>query len=251
MNIDFSKIICAIDNIYFRIIRKKITAEYDLPDGFTVTYHAGAMHTPANSICSIKAAIEADAQVVEFDVSFRPDGTPVIIHNSEPNSSQGVFLENALEVVASHPSCKINLDIKSMKNLGAVDELVKLYGLTERVFYTGVFEDWVETVRNTSDISYYLNHKITAEEASDPILAQSVADKAKELGAIGINSHFKFASRMFTDIMHKNGLLVSLWTVNNPSDMPKVLSAYPDNVTTKRPQILRQISSQAKSPSSK
>lgn len=241
MNTVFSKFLCTIDNICFKLNKKNLSSDYILPEGFTVTYHAGAMHTPANSICSLKAAIDADAQVVEFDVSFRPDGTPVIIHNSEPNDSQGVFLENALEVVAGHPTCKINLDIKSMKNLGAVDELVGLYGLTKRVFYTGVFEDWVETVRSNSAIPYYLNHKITAEEASDPLLAQNIADKAKELGAIGINSHFKFASRMFTDIMHKNGLLVSLWTVNKSADMPKVLSLYPDNITTKCPHILRQL----------
>lgn len=241
MNKAFSKFLCAIDDIYFKLNKNNLVADYDLPEGFTVTYHAGSMHTPANSICSLKAAIDDDAQIVEFDVSFRPDGTPVIIHNAEPNDNQGVFLENALEVVAGHPTCKINLDIKSKKNLGAVDELVKLYGLTERVFYTGVFEDWVETVRSTSAIPYYLNHKITAEEASDPALAQAVADRAKELGAIGINSHFRFASRMFTDIMHKNGLLVSLWTVSKPADMPKVLSLYPDNITTKRPQILRKL----------
>ncbi len=241
MNLVFPKIICTIDDIYFRLNRKKFAAVYDLPEGFTVTYHAGAMHTPANSIYSVKAAIEADARVVEFDVSFRPDGTPVIIHNAEPNNSQGVFLDNALEVVAEHPTCKINLDIKSTKNLGAVDELVKLYGLTERVFYTGVFEDWVETVKNNSEIPYYLNYNISSEEATDEKILQSVADKVKGYGAIGINSNFKYATKAFVEVMHKNGLLVSLWTVNEPKAMSKVLETCPDNITTKRPELLKQL----------
>ncbi len=241
MNIVFSKFICAIDDFYFRLNTKKNAVYRNLPDGFTVTYHAGAMHTPANSIDSVKVAIEADAQVVEFDVSFRPDGTPVIIHNAEPNSSQGVFLESALEVVAAHPTCKINLDIKSKKNLAAVDELVRLYGLTERVFYTGVFEDWVETVRTTSSISYYLNYNISAEEAQDETKLQIVADKVKNYGAVGINSNYRNATKGFVDFMHKNGLLVSLWTVNKPTDMPKVLEMHPDNITTKKPHILKKL----------
>lgn len=242
MNMIFTRIICTFDNLYFKFNQKKLGFKGDLPEDFTVTYHAGAMHTKPNTISSVKAAVNDNAGVVEFDVSFRPDGTPVIIHNSEPGNSQGIFLENALEVVAEHPTCKINLDIKSTKNLGAVDELVKLYGLTERVFYTGVFEDWVDAVRNNSEITYYLNHKITPEEASDREAAQSVADKAKRLGAIGINSHFENASLLFSDVMHENGLLVSLWTVNDPKDMPRVLEACPDNVTTKRPVLLKCIS---------
>lgn len=241
MNFLIPEIICAYDNLYYNINKCKLTADYSLPESFTVTYHAGAMHTKPNTVNSAKAAIDADAQIVEFDVSFRPDGTPVIIHDSEPGNNQGVFLESALEVVAEHPSCRINLDIKSMKNLGAVDELVRMYGLWNRVFYTGVFEDWVETVKSNSEIPYYLNHNITAIESKDLLAMNRIANLAKNLGAIGINSHFEFASKKFCEFMHARGLLVSLWTVNKPADMIKVLSYAPDNVTTKRPQLLRNI----------
>ena len=239
MNFIYPKIICAIDDVYFRINRKKLVSGFDLPKEFTVTYHAGAMHTSANSIYSVKAAVDAEAQIVEFDVSFRPDGTPVIIHNPEPSSAQGVLLKDALAVVAEHRSCRINLDIKSTKNLAAVDALVNQYGLTERVFYTGVFEDWVDTVRTASSIPYYLNYNIKSEETSDNDLLQAVADKVKNYGAIGINSNFENATKGFVDFMHKNGLLVSLWTVNNPKDIPRVLEMQPDNITTKRPQLLK------------
>lgn len=242
MKLIYPKIICTIDEIYFRINRKKFDSGFVLPKDFTVTYHAGAMHTPANSIYSVKAAIDAEAQIVEFDVSFRSDGTPVIIHNAKPAANQGVLLKDALAVVAAHPTCKINLDIKSTKNLSAVDELVNHYGLTERVFYTGVFEDWVEAVRSTSSISYYLNYNIKSEEATNSDLLQTVADKVKNYGAIGINSNFKNATKGFVDFMHENGLLVSLWTVSNPKYMTKVLEMQPDNITTKRPQLLKLVS---------
>ncbi len=245
MKFSFWELFCRLDCAKIRLStdKKHINSRKiaDLPCGFTVTYHAGAMHTKPNSIASIRTAIEKGATVVEFDVSFRPDGTPVIIHNSAPSQTQGILLKDALAVVAETNGCRINLDIKSTANLAEVDKLVTDTGLSDRVFYTGVFEDWVEKVKKSSSIPYYLNHKITNDEASDPSVAQAVADKAKALGVIGINSNFKGASRMFVEKMRENGLLVSLWTVNNASDMVKVIDLKPDNITTKYPHIMKLI----------
>lgn len=210
----------------------------NLPDCFTVTFHAGALNTKPNTLESIRAALDYGAKVVEFDVTFRPDGTAVIIHSDAPKATEGVLLDEALAVVADSKECKINLDIKSTANLPMVDELVKKYGLFERVFYTGVFEDWVETVKNTSSIPYYLNHKLTKEESYDEVLLQKLADKIISLGAIGLNSNFKNASAAATRVMHQNGLLVSLWTANKASDMARVIACLPDNITTKKPHIL-------------
>ena len=238
MNFFIPDIVCAYDDFYFRLHKNELVGNYKLPDGFTVTYHAGAMHTKPNTVDSVRAALRKNAAVVEFDVSFRPDGTPVIIHDSKPKMNEGTLLEEALKAVAEHPLCKINLDIKSTKNLGAVDKLVKKHGLWERVFYTGVFEDWVETVKNNSDIPYYLNHNLSADEANSFGLWNSLAERTKKLGAIGINSNYRNANADFCEFVHSAGLLVSLWTVNKPHDMAKVLSYAPDNITTKRPALL-------------
>lgn len=214
------------------------TNSRNLPEDFTVTFHAGALKTKPNTIESINAALDYGAKVVEFDVSFRPDGTAVIIHKGAPKANEGVLLDEALAAVAKDKECKINLDIKSTANLPEVDKLVKKHGLFERVFYTGVFEDWVETVKNTSAIPYYLNHKLTKEESYDENLLQELADKIISLGAIGLNSSFQNASAISTRVMHKNGLLVSLWTANKAEDMARVVACLPDNITTKKPHIL-------------
>lgn len=230
--ISFNK---AINKKHFETAKKSVKK---LPDGFTVTFHAGALKTKPNSLESIRAALDYGAKVVEFDVTFRPDGTAVILHADEAKANEGALLDEALAVVATSKECRINLDIKSTANLPAVDALVKKHGLFERVFYTGVFEDWVETVRNTSDIPYFLNHKLTKEESDSKELLQKLADKIIALGAIGLNSNFSNASLTATQIMHKNGLLVSLWTANKPRDMANVIECLPDNITTKKPHIL-------------
>lgn len=212
-----------------------------LPDGFTVTSHTGAFGTRANSILSVKTAVERDSDIVEFDVSFRPDGTAVIIHNPSPSQRQGVLLKKALEEVVKSKNCKINLDIKSTANLPEIDKLVNHYGLEERVFYTGVFEDWVETVRKNSAISYFINYNPSSEEGSDEKYVDCIIQKAIELGAIGINSDFRGVSDMMVKKIHENGLLVSLWTANRKKDMLKALSLSPDNITTKKPDKLKML----------
>ncbi len=219
-------------------IRAKSDA-LNLPDGFTLTYHAGALNTKPNTVESIKAALAHGATVVEFDVTFRPDGTAVIIHAEAPTENEGVLLDEALAAVAEDKKCKINLDIKSTANLPQVDELVKKHGLFERVFYTGVFRDWVETVKANSEIPYYLNHKVSAEESENEELLQKLADEIISLGAIGLNSNYRNASATTTDVMRKNGLLVSYWTVNGSKVAAKVIGYRPDNITTKKPHLLK------------
>lgn len=236
-----SKFLCNYEQLK---AKKKYTETYntsDLPDNFTLTYHAGAMHTKPNTLQSIKHALEHGAKTVEFDVTFRPDGTPVIIHSSSPKSNEGVLLSDALDIVVKDKYCQINLDIKSTTNLSEVDKLVKEKGLFERVFYTGVFEDWVEKVKKDSVIPYYLNHSISQEEAASAEKIQALADKAKALGAMGINSKFTNANKTFVDVTRKNGLLVSLWTVNKASDIVRILNIKPDNITTKMPHIFNVI----------
>ena len=238
---NLSNILCKAELLKFRITKSKKIQKSHLPVNFTVTYHAGAMHTKPNTLQSIRTAVKSGASVTEFDVSFRPDGTAVIIHNSSPEANQGVLLSEALDIVAANKSCKINLDLKSTANLAEVDRLVKERGLFDRVFYTGVFEDWVEKVKSDSAIPYYLNHSISKEEAASPEKIQAVADKAKALGAVGINSKFTDATKLFVETAHKNGLLLSLWTVNNARDMLRVIDLAPDNITTKKPHILEML----------
>ena len=51
----------------------------NLPSDFTITCHAGALGTKANTVDSVRTAVKWGAQIVEFDVTFRPSGLPVIM----------------------------------------------------------------------------------------------------------------------------------------------------------------------------
>ena len=207
-----------------------------LPEGFTVTAHAGAMYTPDNTIFSLKQIVATDADIVEFDLHFRADGTAVLSHDA-PAENGGVLLADALEVIAGNPVIRMNIDAKSARNLPVVQELLIEYGLLDRAFFTGIERGRVAAVkRDCPEVPFYLNCSIAP--GAD---LQALADEVKGLGALGVNINYNDASRELCEVMHANGLLVSVWTVNDILSMYKMLSFGVDNITTRNPILLREI----------
>lgn len=213
--------------------------KYILPQGFTYTFHSGFMKTPENSVEGLEKAFEMNAEIVEVDVTFRNDGTPVIIHLDSADDDKGELFDDAMAAVAKNKNCRVNLDIKSVANLPAVDEIIKKYNLDQRAFYTGVWEKWVENVRADSSLPYYLNYNVTALDGASPESVKKLADKIKDLGACGLNTNFMFVNKTIVKGLHEAGIPVSAWTCNTKRDMKKMLALGVDNITTKRPDKLR------------
>ena len=199
---------------------------------FTVTAHTGCMSTKMNSLESIKKADEYGADITEFDLNFTSDLSPVLSHNSPLGGE--VRLEEAFELLSLCPRLKINIDIKSDKNLGVILPLAKKYSLESRIFLTGVNLKFVDSVRRDADgIDYYLNYFPNRFMLFSKKYINSVVRTVKQSGAIGLNANFRFVSKRLATACQKNGLLVSLWTANTPEQMKKSISMNPDNITTK------------------
>ncbi len=208
---------------------------YNLPEGFTVTWHAGALHTQNNTLPSLKTALDYGADIAELDVSFLPDGTPVIIHDSAPTDTSLPRLEDAFRLVAQYEKTCLNLDLKSTVNVKAVDELAEKYGLTDRAFYTGVGESWIPAVKSASKLPYYLNIYPSLPDMYDRERAAAIAKKAADLGCIGLNMHFSHATHVLLEAARKQNMLISLWTPSKTAEIKLVLALSPDNLTTTRP----------------
>ncbi len=211
---------------------------FKLPEGFTVTAHTGAMMTRSNSRQSICEAGLCGADVCEVDLHFRPDGTPVISHNKPKDNSSGITFDTALSYVARSQTLKLNIDIKSSAGLLQIPALLVRHGLSQRAFFTGVHGDFIKAVREVCPgIPYYLNHWSDGNLGNDGAIDAKITE-IKETGAVGINMSMSDCSARLCEKLHENGLLVSVWTVNKPEDMMRILSYLPDNITTKRPMTL-------------
>lgn len=210
-----------------------------IPEGFTLTAHTGCEGTLDNSLEAIEKGA-ATADIVEFDLSFTDSGEPVLAHDKAEKDS--IALKDAFETAAKYKNLKVNVDCKSTDNLAIVPEIAEACGILDRIFYTGIEEKDVEAVRmQTPDIEYYLNADIIKSKKNDEDYIRSLVSLTKDSGAIGLNINFGGVSEKMVEIFHKEGLKISVWTVNKEKDMHKVLAFGCDNITTRQPTKLKGI----------
>ena len=106
-------------------------------DDFTITAHTGAFDTPDNSMESLEAAILNEVAVFEVDVRMRPNGTVVMGHDLITTNTDGVELSTVFSRV-KQTNIMLNLDIKEVRVLAPLYELICEYDMKDTVFFTGI-----------------------------------------------------------------------------------------------------------------
>ncbi|MBE6790878.1 MAG: glycerophosphodiester phosphodiesterase [Ruminococcaceae bacterium] len=212
----------------------------ELPESFTLTAHTGCSGTKDNSLDAITLGFGYGADIVEFDLFFDKNGKAVMSHD-EPAGN--VFtVEQAFELISGYKGLRVNVDVKRTDDLKQVVLLAQKYGIADRIFYTGITEDTVEAVKEqTPEILYYLNTDIDSSRKEDDAYINELIEKVSSLGAAGLNIHHSGCSEKMVELFHKSGLQVSVWTVNKKKDMYKALSMKCDNITTRHPEVLKEL----------
>lgn len=215
--------------------------QFALPADFTITAHTGCENAEDNSLESIRKGASAKADIVEIDLNFLKDGSPVLFHDAPDKAKNPVTLDEAFELLSSL-DVMMNVDVKSTANLAAVVTLAEKHNVKDKIFFTGIEEKDVAAVRaNAPSIPYYLNVKIDKKKSADPQYIASLIEKVKSNGAIGINANFKSCSAELVSAFRRENLPVSLWTANSKNDMYRCLKLAPDNITTRKPSLLKNI----------
>lgn len=211
-----------------------------LPENFTVTAHTGCEDTADNSLEAISAGIAAGADIVEFDLRFDSEGKGILSHDE--GAENPVTLEEALKLVAENDRVKVNVDCKTIDNLREVYRIGESYGITDRLFYTGIEEKDVAAAKEqTPQIPYFLNYKVDEKKKNDEQYIKSLIALVKEKGALGLNINHGQCSRKLVKMFREEKLMVSVWTANSVKIMLKCISFAPDNITTRYPQTLTEI----------
>ena len=220
-------------------IKKIISDTNTLPKDFKYTAHTGCVGTPDNSLEAIETGAKFGASIVEFDVRFH-NGDIVLSHDAPVGGE--VTLEQAFLKVKEYDGLMVNVDVKSTESLHLIQEIAEKTGVLDRIFFTGIFEDDVETVKAECPlITYYLNVSVLPKREQTPQYLQSLVDKIKSCGAEGINFNKKSATRELVEAFHNAGLKVSIWTVSKENEMYRILPYGPDNITTRRPDKMQMI----------
>ncbi|MDE6471203.1 MAG: glycerophosphodiester phosphodiesterase [Eubacterium sp.] len=212
---------------------------------FTCTAHTGCMDTEENSIEAIESGVKNGAQIVEFDLNFNENNEPILSHDT-PTGNE-ITLEEAFKKVSEYDNLKVNVDLKSCAALEKIKAVAEEYDVLDRIFFTGVNDEFLESVKKANlGIPYYLNVNVDSKKKHNSEYIDSLVQKVKDSGAIGINFNKDNASAELVEAFHKNGLMVSIWTVDKEKDMKRILCYFPDNITTRNPKLLNELISACK-----
>lgn len=217
--------------------------EHDLKfvDGFTITAHTGAYNTPDNSMESLEKAIEHGDASFEIEVRQRPNGTIVMSNDIINTNSDGTEITAAFQRVKK-TDMHLNLDIRETRVLKNLHDLIVDYSLTDRVTLTGIEVFQANKVKeNCPGVEYYVNYMPSRINIFTEDYQKKIIDMLEKTGAVGINCNYKYASRTLSNLLHKNGYKLSIWTVDRKYQIKRALVNTADNITTHNPQKVQHI----------
>lgn len=224
-----------------------VTKTYDemeltFVEDFTVTAHTGAYNTQMNSVDFVQAAIDNGAKIIELDIRQRPDNTVVMSHELVVTNNDGTPLEGALELLKG-TDIKINLDIKETRVLNNLYRLLVEYNLAEQSFLTGIEMINVKALKESdcANMEYYLNYIPSRAKVFFDDYRTKLIELLEDTGAVGINCNYKYANSQLSNLLHKKGYKLSVWTVDKERTAKKMLAIKPDNITTKDPEMINNV----------
>lgn len=221
---------------YGGIFRSFADADISLPAGFTVTAHNGCEGTPEDSLEAVRVGIECGADVIEVDLRFLDDGTPVLSHDETKRGKEYALFEDALDLVLATTDVQMNVDAKELLGIADVYEMVAEKGGQSRVFLTGISEKHLDVLeRECPEFLFWLNFPDERKYYEDAEYVKEYVQMAARRGAIGMNCNLKYTTPEYAAICRECGLKLSVWTAKTEIKLWKAFELEPDNVTTLLP----------------
>lgn len=228
--------------------------------------HRGlALDVPENTLSAFRAALAVGVVHLETDVHASADGVAVISHDPTLERIAGrpdrvadltfaelraidlgggetfVSLADALE---TFPDTRFNIDVKADDACRPAAEAIRAAGATDRVLITSF------DARRKRLTASALPGVATSASASEvgPALAfaklgwvWAVRRVLRHVDAVQIPpvvSRFDTVTRRTVDVMHRAGVEVHVWTINDPVQARDLLARGVDGLVTDRADIL-------------
>lgn len=211
-------------------------------DSPLITAHTGADGMPDNSLEYVRYALTTNADALEVDIRPVDDGTLVISHDEA--GLDAVPLAKVFSLIAAHPSMKVNCDLKVAGLEERVFRMAVTCGLSGRLIYSGTVDAGLyshsELLRENVEI--YLNVEeyvpgLYRNYRDIPNFELQVAARMAEVchanGIRMINIHQWLVTRRLIEVLAKEGIGVSAWTVNEPAELEWFLRSGVANITTR------------------
>ncbi len=230
--------------------------------------HRGACgYAPENTMPAFKLALDMEADGIELDVHFTKDGKIVVCHDEKidrTSNGQGAITSYTYDELLAFdfgikfgaefkgtkipllsevydlfkPTGKvINIEIKSAdpKMPAALVALTKEYGMEDVIIYSSFdHEQLARTLKADKDAFVAPLYSFNMVKAWD--YAANIPAKASHPGQNQITLYPEYVEEM-----HKRGIRVHPWTVNDEAAMRRLAEAGVDAVITNYPDVARKV----------
>ncbi|MBE9504662.1 MAG: glycerophosphodiester phosphodiesterase [Proteobacteria bacterium] len=219
--------------------------------------HRGACgYEPENSLRSFKKALTLKVDMIELDVQLCRSGELVVIHDSKVDRTTdgiGSVAKKSLEQLKKLDAGKggsipllpevldlvdnriiVNIELKGKRTAEPVSVLIKKYlhkGWDKDNFLLSSFsrEELIDARENSPNLNIGVN--ITS-------LKKDTMQFARSLGACSIHPSLQITTKKLVDEIHRQGMKVFVWTVNEEKDIARTkeinvdgcFSDYPDRL---------------------
>ncbi len=241
---------------------------WDSSAPLVIAHRGASMYAPENTIAAFELAVEMGADAIELDTMLTADGIPVVIHDQSlertTNESGNVSSMTVAEIKLLDAGSRFEVRFTEEK-IPTLEEVFSAVGKeilinVELKNYTSPFDRLPETVvalvmkKGLSDrvllSSFNPIALIKAQKASEeirraaligggPKIARGIIEAFTDYFAL--HPEVSLVNQGVVDKHHAAGHQVNVWTVNEESEMMKLLSMGVDGLITDKPDIAKKV----------
>ena len=246
-----------------------VTNEYQI-----IAHKGNSSGCAENTNAAIESAIENQCTMVEIDVSVTSDGYSVALHGPSLESStsgSGKVNQTSLEELSNYfvrgqdgeitdikislvedllrnfgTKTKWNLDLKEGRIEDDLTQVIYNLDLQNRIVLSGLkSSDARRTVVSNSDLNVLVNlskvdQLFVALKLIGPLYARyRFRSLSRESSVIAINMHYRYVSKQIIREIHKLGLEVWVYTVDDADLFSALFANGVDSITTNLPLEMR------------
>lgn len=225
---------------------------------------------PENSIPAFLEGIRAGADVLELDVRRTSDGRVVVLHDADLGRVSGsarpvsetslyelqqVDLQDASgrvhpgvrvplldEVLEACPAARLNIDIKAddAALVRALTELLQRHGAASRVTVGSFLSSALQLFRTLAPHIETSAHPGEVKQLlMAALLHRPPRSPAARLQVPVRHGIVPIVRRGFVDFLHRHGLAIDVWTINDPAEAQRLAALGVDGIVTDRVRVLR------------
>lgn len=263
-----------------RMIEIRESMPYDImpfmKNLFVIGHRGACAFLPENTMESFRLAFQQRADMIEFDVHLSKDGIPVILHDAalerttdgrgyvshltvkelknfnaggkfswKQNEKQRLQIPTLEEILREFTTQGLAVEIKerSADLTHRAVALIRKYQAQSRCIVGSRYDIVSKTMKQHPEIRRFLSrnefifHYLDYKRGNKKIVADVQAIASMPLKACG----WALDDQAFIDYLHRRGIAVFYWTVNDPEVMQVLARKGADGIITNDPALCKKV----------